>query len=136
MFPEVFFMDVIANTNCQKRDLFLVVTKDATEECFIDNATLLSCGKVWVFTKLYRYFFCQLYGPVTLSRIRLALTDKGSSQGSFDAATHVVACYANTKHMLCMRSPTKSPPEEKIPKEHAPSSIVVLVRKAIPNTMF
>ena len=28
MFPEVMFMDVIANTNRQKRDLFLMVVKD------------------------------------------------------------------------------------------------------------
>ena len=54
MFPEVFFMDIIVNTNRQKRDLFLVVVKDATEECFIGNVTLLPCGQVWVFTKLYR----------------------------------------------------------------------------------
>ena len=32
MFPEVFFMDVIANTNHQKRDLFLMVVKDASGE--------------------------------------------------------------------------------------------------------
>ena len=29
MFPEVMFMDTIANTNRQKRDLFLMVVKDA-----------------------------------------------------------------------------------------------------------
>ena len=57
MFPEVMFMDVIANTNRQKRDLFLVVVKDASGECFIGNATLLPCGQLWIFTKLYRYFF-------------------------------------------------------------------------------
>ena len=103
MFPEVFFMDVIANTNRQKRDLFLMVVKDASGECFIGNATLLPCGQWWIFTRLYRYFFYQLYGPVTLSRLRLALTDDDSAaHGSFDAATHVMVCYANTKHMLCM----------------------------------
>ena len=56
MFPEVFFMDVIANTNHQKRVFFLMVAKDATGECFIGNAMLLPCGQLWVFTKLYRYF--------------------------------------------------------------------------------
>ena len=56
MFPEVMFMDVIANTNCQKRDLFLMVVKYASGECFIGNATLLPCGQLWIFTKLYRYF--------------------------------------------------------------------------------
>ena len=103
MFPEVFFIDVIANTNRQKRDLFLMVVKDATGECFIGNAVLLPCGQLWAFTKIYRYFFYQLYGSVTLSRLRLALTDDDSaSHGSFDAATHAMACYANAKHMPCM----------------------------------
>ena len=45
MFPEVFFMDVIANTNHQKRDLFLMVIKDASGGNFIGSDTLLSCGQ-------------------------------------------------------------------------------------------
>ena len=103
MFPEVMFMDAIANTNRQKRDLFLIVVKDASGEYFIGNATLLPCGQLWMFTKLYQYFFYQLYGPVTLSRLRLALTDEDlASRGSFDAATHAMACYTNAKHMLCI----------------------------------
>ena len=103
MFPEVMFMDVIANTNRQKRDLFLMIVKDASGECFIGNATLLPCGQLWVFTKLYRYFFYQLYGPNTLSRLRIALTDDDSAcHGAFDAAAKVMTCYANAKHMLCV----------------------------------
>ena len=40
MFPEVIFMDVISNTNRQKRDLFLlVVIKDASGETIISNVT-------------------------------------------------------------------------------------------------
>ena len=54
MFPEVMFMDVIANTNCQKHDMFLMVGKDASGECFFGNATLFPCGQLWMFTKLYR----------------------------------------------------------------------------------
>ena len=59
MFPEVMFMDVIAKTNRQKRDLFLMVVKDASGQCFIGNATLLPCGQGWIFTKLFRYFYLQ-----------------------------------------------------------------------------
>ena len=103
MFPEVMFMDVIANTNRQKRDLFLMVVKDPSGECFIGNATLLPCGQLWIFTKLYRYFFYQLYGPTTLSRLRIALTDDDTAcHGAFDAAAKVMTCYANAKHMLCV----------------------------------
>ena len=40
---------------------------------------------------------------MTLSCLPLALTDDDStSHGPFDAATHVMACYVNAKHMLCM----------------------------------
>ena len=41
MFPEVFYMDVTANTNKQKRDLFLMVVNDANGETFIGNATII-----------------------------------------------------------------------------------------------
>ena len=53
MFPEVMFLDVIANTNQQKRDLFLMVVKDASGETFIGNTSVLPCGQKWIFTKLY-----------------------------------------------------------------------------------
>ena len=49
MFPEVFYMDVIANTNRQKRDLFVLVLKDASGETNIGNASVLPCGKLWDF---------------------------------------------------------------------------------------
>ena len=53
MFPEVMFLDVIANTNRQKRNLFLMVVKDASGKMFIGNASVLLCGQKWIFTKLY-----------------------------------------------------------------------------------
>ena len=103
MFPEVMFLDVIANTNRQKRDLFLMVVKDASGETFIGNASVLPCGQKWIFTKLYRYFFLHLYGYATLDRLRLALTDDDSqSHGAFDGSTQVLACYSNAKSMLCV----------------------------------
>ena len=58
MFPEVMFMNVIASTNCQKRDLFLLVVKDAFGECFIGNATLLPCGQLWIFVLFPISLFC------------------------------------------------------------------------------
>ena len=54
MFPEVMFLDAIAKMNRLKRDMFLMVGKDASGECFFGNATLLPCGQLWMFTKLYR----------------------------------------------------------------------------------
>ena len=103
MFPEVMFLDVIANTNHQKRDLFLMVVKDASGQTFIGNASVLPCGQKWIFTKLYQYFFLHLYGPSTLSRLRLALTDDDSqSHGAFDGSTSVVPCYSKAISMLCV----------------------------------
>ena len=103
MFPEVMFLDVIANTNRQKLDLFLMVVKDASGQTFIGNASVLPCGQKWIFTKLYQYFFLHLYGPSTLSRLRLALTDDDSqSHGAFDGSTSVVPCYSKAISMLCV----------------------------------
>ena len=62
MFPEVFYMDVTANTNRQKRDMFLLVVKDANGETFIGNATVIPSGQRWVFDKIYQSFFFNLYG--------------------------------------------------------------------------
>ena len=45
MFPEVFYMNVTANTNKQKHELFLMVMKDANEETFVGNATIIPSGK-------------------------------------------------------------------------------------------
>ena len=52
MFPEVFFMDVTANTNRQKRDLFVMVVKDASGEAYPANLTVIPSGQSWVFMKL------------------------------------------------------------------------------------
>ena len=79
MFPEVFYMDVIANTNRQKRDLFVLVLKDASGETNIGNASVLPCGKLWIFSMVYQKFLRYLYGDITLSRLRLALTDDDTS---------------------------------------------------------
>ena len=41
MFPEVMFLDVTANTNRQKRDLFLMVVKDPCGSVYIGNITFI-----------------------------------------------------------------------------------------------
>ena len=57
MFPEVFYMDGKANTNKQKRELFLMVVKDANGETFVGNATIIPFGKRWVFLQIYEILF-------------------------------------------------------------------------------
>ena len=56
MFPEVAYMDVTSKTNRQKRDVFLMVVKDASGETFIGNVTLIPSQKRWVFHMIYRDF--------------------------------------------------------------------------------
>ena len=103
MFPEVFFMDVTANTNRQKRELFILVVKDASGETFIGNATVIPSGKKWVFLKIYQTFFLKLYGPVTIGRNRLAITDDDRSEyGPLENCVSTLECYAKSKHMLCI----------------------------------
>ena len=103
MFPEVFFIDVTANTNRQKRDLFLMVVKDANGQTFVGNATVIPSGRRWVYQKIYSHFFLQLYGEVTIGRNRLALTDDDNAEhGPFDNCIETMDCYKNSRHMLCV----------------------------------
>ena len=103
MFPEVIYMDIISNTNRQKRDLFLLVLKDASGETNIGNASVLPCGKKWIFTYIYQHFFRFLYGELTLSRMRLELTDDDTAANcDFDGSTQIVKELSSAKHMLCV----------------------------------
>ena len=54
MFPKVFYMDIISNTNRQKRDICVLVLKDAYGETNIGNASVLPCGKLWIFLIVYQ----------------------------------------------------------------------------------
>ena len=49
MFLEVMYMDVTANTNRQKCDLFVMVVKDASSETFVGNLMVIPSGKLWVY---------------------------------------------------------------------------------------
>ena len=103
MFPEVFYMDVTANTNLQKRDLFLMVVKDANGQTFIGNATVIPSGKRWVFSKIYKSFFLKLYGEPTIGRNRLAITDDDIAEwGPLDNCIRTMECYSESCHMLCV----------------------------------
>ena len=75
MFPEVLYLDVTANTNKQKRDLFLMVVKDSNGSVYVGNTTIIPSGKRRVYGMIYIKIFIDLYGPITISRNRLCLTD-------------------------------------------------------------
>ena len=103
MFPEVFFMDVTCKLNRQKRDLFVMVVKDASEEAFLGNIIMVPSGKGWVFQKIYQKFFIGLYGKLTIGRNWLALTDDDISEhGPFDNCINMMDCYSRSRHILCV----------------------------------
>ena len=102
MFPEVWFMDVTAKTNKQNRDIFIMVVKDASGQCYVGNITVIPSGQLWVFMRIYQTFFLELYGTVTISRNRLALTDDDKAEhGPFDNCIMTTNHYRKSKHMLC-----------------------------------
>lgn len=103
MFPEVWYMDVTANTNRQKRGLFLMVVKDPNGETFVGNATVIPSGRGWIFQRIYEIFFLALYGEVTVGRNRLALTDDDDAEhGPFKNCIKTMGCYSKSMHMLCV----------------------------------
>jgi hypothetical protein len=102
MFPEVWFMDVTAQTNKQNRDIFIMVVKDASRQCYAGNITVIPSGQLWVFMRIYSMFFLELYGMVTVRRNRLALTDDDRSEHvPFDNLIETSEHYQKSKHMLC-----------------------------------
>ena len=103
MFPEVFFIDVTANTNRQRRDLLVLVVRDATGECYPGNSTILPSGQSWIFQKVIGKFFRDLYGDVTISRNRLILTDDDPAlHGPIDNLINTSPVWKKSKHMLCI----------------------------------
>ena len=103
MNPEVIFLDAGANMNRQKRDLLFAVIKEATGHSFVVNATVMPCGRRWIFHKVYRNFFLYLYGRIAISRIQLVLTDDDlSSHGALADVKVLDECWSDVLHMLCV----------------------------------
>ena len=103
MNPEVLFLDVAANMNSQKREMFFAVVKGATGQTFIVNATVMPCGQGWIFLKIYETFFLYLYGKTAIERIQLVLTDDDpSSHGALAHVKILDKCWEDVVHMLCV----------------------------------
>ena len=103
MNPEVLFLDVAANMNSQKREMFFAVVKGATGQTFIVNATVMPCGQGWIFQKIYETFFLYLYGKAAIERIQLVLTDDDpSSHGALAHVKILDKCWEDVVHMLCV----------------------------------
>ena len=115
MYPETFFMDVTGQTNRQKRDMFLMAVKDSAGKVFPGNMTVVPSGKAWVFHTIYQHAFRFLYGDVTISRNRLALTDEDQSEyGSFENCIKSMEIYKDSLLMLCTFHAIWKPFKERI----------------------
>ena len=103
MNPEVQFLDVAANMNSLKREMFFAVVKGATGQTFIVNATVMPCGQGWIFLKIYETFFLYLYGKTAIERIQLVLTDDDPcSHGALANVKILDKCWEGVVHMLCV----------------------------------
>ena len=77
--------------------------RDAHGNCFVGNLTVIPSGQGWVFMKIYKIFFFHLYGSVTISRNRLAITDEDKSEfGPFECLIASDAMFKFSAHMLCI----------------------------------
>ena len=79
-----------------------MVVKDSNRDTFIGNVTAIPSGKRWVFQTIYKHFFLSLYGEVTISGNRLALTNNDMAEwGPLDNVINTVECWKGSVHMLC-----------------------------------
>lgn len=60
-------------------------------------------GQVWVFRMATRVIFASHYGPITLQRNRLTLSDEDKAKcKTFTNNSKIDSNYKNSKHMLCV----------------------------------
>lgn len=103
MHPEVWFMDVTGGTNIEKKDLFVIAVRTTCGKTFPVNLTIVPSGKRFVYDWIYKVALLCLFGPVTMSRNRLALTDDDYAEHSaFDNAIGTSGLLDNSLHMLCL----------------------------------
>lgn len=114
-YPEVFFMDVTANTNRQKRGMFLAVVKDSSGKTYPGNITIVPSERSWVFGCIFEHAFSELYGKATLAMTQLCLTDDDRSEhGPLDNLILSRLIFINALHMLCMFHALYKPFQEEI----------------------
>ena len=134
MFPEVFFMDVAHGTNRQKRDMFVLCTKDSDGKAYTTNLTLVPSGKSWVFDTIYKEAFIHLYGETTVFRNRLAVVDEDVSEiRPFESAIKCSPTYKGSYLMICVFHAVWKPFNEEVkpllPKNKTKQTITPKCRK-------
>jgi len=100
-FPEVVAADTTAQTNQEKRPLFLLAALTADNKTFSALSALLPSLGRWVFDWLFRYAIPTLLPTEALARVNLLLTDGDEKEfGSFIEL--IEQHYPNAMHGLCI----------------------------------
>ncbi|MGH7955280.1 MAG: hypothetical protein ACREOZ_04900 [Gloeomargaritales cyanobacterium] len=76
--PEVLFMDVTAQTNKEKRGLFLVAGKDGNSKGFTGARIFLPSEQLWVFHWIFSHCLPSLLTEQVIAMNQLVITDGDS----------------------------------------------------------
>jgi len=76
LFPEVIFVDVIADTNKEERPLFTATAKDSNGKTFTFFRAFLPNQKQWVFRWIFSSVFMKFFGESILSRVQVIVSDE------------------------------------------------------------
>ena len=102
MYPEVWFVDCTAGTNCQKRQLFVMAVRTSTGTTLPGNLTIIPSEQKWVFHSIYSLAFRYLYSDEVCSRNRVVLTDEDDAEyGSFEGLIETSSIFSKSTVMLC-----------------------------------
>ena len=71
LYPEVIMIDIIENTNNEKRPMLLVVAKDADGETFVVMRVYLPQQRRWIFKWIFDFCFRRLLGTFNCANVQL-----------------------------------------------------------------
>ena len=89
LFPEVFFVDCVADTNSDKRPLLTLTGKDSKGKMFTILRMFLSNERAWIFRCIFSIVQPKIFSTSILSKVNVIISD-GCKQEFFqiDAAIH------------------------------------------------
>ena len=103
MHPEVWFCDVVAGTNKQNRDWFVMACRTPLRKTFPGNLTVIPSGHRWVYTCISKQAFLYLYGETVCSYNRMNLHDEDLCQyESFESTIATVPAFKNSSTFFCV----------------------------------
>ena len=99
-FPEVVFMDFTANSNQEKRPLYLMCFKLSTGESCVALRAILPSEQSWVCNFLTEKAMPKLLGKVAMARVVMGITDQCSNEATAWASARGLSVHF-AFHLLC-----------------------------------